>query len=57
MKLGGWTSLCFLLYWCRLELIIPVALTRAWAAQQKAFAKTFNISNVQTADISFDLSF
>ncbi|KAF8229651.1 hypothetical protein L208DRAFT_1123844, partial [Tricholoma matsutake] len=29
MKLGGWSSLCFLLYWHCLELIIPAAITHA----------------------------
>ncbi|KAF8919046.1 hypothetical protein CPB85DRAFT_1430197 [Mucidula mucida] len=39
MKLGGWTSMCFLIYWRRLEQIIPAALSRAWDAKIKAFAK------------------
>jgi hypothetical protein len=39
MKLGGWTSLCFLVYWRRLERVIPAAIARAWAAQQKEFAR------------------
>jgi len=43
MKLGGWTSLCFLLYWRRLELIIPAAITRVWEARRKEFAKNFNL--------------
>ncbi|KAJ7112521.1 hypothetical protein C8R44DRAFT_547323, partial [Mycena epipterygia] len=30
MKLGGWSSLCFLIYWRRLEKILPLAITRAW---------------------------
>ncbi|KAJ7286577.1 hypothetical protein C8J57DRAFT_1119187, partial [Mycena rebaudengoi] len=30
MKVGGWTSLCFLIYWRRLEQVIPLAITRAW---------------------------
>ncbi|KAJ7700117.1 hypothetical protein B0H17DRAFT_899702, partial [Mycena rosella] len=30
MKIGGWTSLCFLIYWRRLEQVIPLAITRAW---------------------------
>ncbi|KAJ7112156.1 hypothetical protein C8R44DRAFT_538812, partial [Mycena epipterygia] len=29
MKLGGWTSLCFLIYWRRLEKILPLAIIRA----------------------------
>jgi hypothetical protein len=42
MKLGGWTSLCFLVYWRRLERVIPTAIARAWAAQQKEFARAHN---------------
>ena len=53
MKLGGWTSLCFLLYWHHLELIIPLALTHAWETEQKAFAKKFNITNTGS-DMSFN---
>jgi hypothetical protein len=41
MKLGGWTSLCFLVYWRRLERVIP-AIARAWADQQKEFAQSHN---------------
>ncbi|KAF9455484.1 hypothetical protein BDZ94DRAFT_1286110 [Collybia nuda] len=44
MKLGGWSSLCFLLYWRRLELLIPSAISRAWAAQQAEFAQKNSIS-------------
>ncbi|KAJ7468087.1 hypothetical protein FB451DRAFT_1258048 [Mycena latifolia] len=32
MKLGCWSSLCFLIYWHRLEKILPLAITRAWDA-------------------------
>jgi hypothetical protein len=42
MKLGGWTSLCFLVYWRHLERIIPAAIARAWAAQQREFAQAHN---------------
>jgi hypothetical protein len=42
MKLGGWTSLCFLVYWRRLERVIPAAIARAWAEQQKEFARAHN---------------
>jgi hypothetical protein len=42
MKLGGWTSLCFLVYWHRLERVIPAAIARAWAEQQKEFARADN---------------
>lgn len=44
MKIGGWTSLCFMLYWRRLELIIPAAITRSWEARRKEFAKEFRIT-------------
>ncbi|KAE9398924.1 hypothetical protein BT96DRAFT_1105041, partial [Gymnopus androsaceus JB14] len=37
MKLGGWTSLCFLIYWRRLEQVLPAAITRAWASRIKEF--------------------
>ncbi len=39
MKIGGWSSMCFLIYWRRLEQIIPAALSRAWAQKRKEFAK------------------
>ncbi|KAJ7359317.1 hypothetical protein DFH08DRAFT_952472 [Mycena albidolilacea] len=42
MKLRGWTSLCFLVYWCRLKHVIPAAIVRAWAAQQKEFVQAHN---------------
>ncbi|KAH7870996.1 uncharacterized protein C8R40DRAFT_1162835 [Lentinula edodes] len=29
MKLGGWSSLCFLIYWRHLEQVLPAAITRA----------------------------
>ncbi|KAJ7270492.1 hypothetical protein C8J57DRAFT_1321918 [Mycena rebaudengoi] len=38
MKLGGWTSLCFLIYWRRLEKILPLAITHAWDARIRDFA-------------------
>ncbi|KAF7348151.1 hypothetical protein MSAN_01768000 [Mycena sanguinolenta] len=38
MKLGGWSSLCFLIYWRRLQLILPLAITRAWDARIREFA-------------------
>ncbi|KAF5378588.1 hypothetical protein D9615_007107 [Tricholomella constricta] len=38
MKLGGWSSLCFLLYWRRLDYLVPNAITRSWASQRLAFA-------------------
>ncbi|KAJ7627678.1 hypothetical protein DFH06DRAFT_1227832 [Mycena polygramma] len=33
MKVGGWTSLCFLIYWRRLEQVIPLAITKPWDAR------------------------
>ncbi|KAJ7934680.1 hypothetical protein B0H13DRAFT_2305464 [Mycena leptocephala] len=39
MKLGGWTSLCFLIYWRRLEQILPKAITRAWDERIAEFAR------------------
>ncbi|KAJ7775931.1 hypothetical protein DFH07DRAFT_951837 [Mycena maculata] len=37
MKLGGWTFLCFLIYWHRLE-ILPNRITGAWDARIKQVA-------------------
>ncbi|KAJ7136714.1 hypothetical protein C8R44DRAFT_868839 [Mycena epipterygia] len=39
MKLGGWMSLCFLIYWRRLEQILPLAITRAWDARIAEFTR------------------
>ncbi|KAF8993471.1 hypothetical protein BDZ89DRAFT_1150524 [Hymenopellis radicata] len=39
MKIGGWSSMCFLIYWRRLEQIIPAALSRAWAQKRKDLTK------------------
>jgi hypothetical protein len=38
-KIGGWTSLCFLIYWRRLEQIIPKAIATAWDKQIKEYAE------------------
>jgi hypothetical protein len=38
MKLGGWTSLCFLIYWRRLQSILPLAITHAWDVRIRGFA-------------------
>ncbi|KIY73464.1 DNA breaking-rejoining enzyme [Cylindrobasidium torrendii FP15055 ss-10] len=38
MKIGGWSSLCFLIYWRKLELIVPAALVKAWGSKRAAFA-------------------
>ncbi|KAJ7061833.1 hypothetical protein C8F01DRAFT_1252617 [Mycena amicta] len=40
MKLGGWSSLCFLIYWRRLEEILPAAITRAWDGRLREFAQS-----------------
>ncbi|KAF5368224.1 hypothetical protein D9615_010528 [Tricholomella constricta] len=43
MKLSGWSSLCFLLYWRRLDYLVPIAITRAWTARRNEFAQKFNL--------------
>ncbi|KAF9044670.1 hypothetical protein BDP27DRAFT_1155655, partial [Rhodocollybia butyracea] len=35
MKIGGWTSLCFLIYWRRLEQVIPQAIARAMQSESR----------------------
>ena len=45
MKIGGWTSLCFLIYWCRLEQVIPLAITQTWDSKVKEFARKFRLAN------------
>ncbi|KAJ7717835.1 hypothetical protein DFH07DRAFT_973470 [Mycena maculata] len=40
MKLGGWTSLCFLIYCRCLEQILPRNIIAAWTARIKAFASS-----------------
>jgi hypothetical protein len=52
MKVGGWTSLCFLIYWRRLEQVIPLAITRAWDAQIRAFASSQGIQH-DIVDVNF----
>ena len=41
MKIGKWSSLCFLIYWHPLEQIIPSAVTQSWDAKNKEFGKKF----------------
>ena len=41
MKIGGWSSLCFLIYWHPLEQIILLAVTQSWDAKKKKFRKKF----------------
>lgn len=38
MKLGGWSSLCFLIYWRRLEQLIPTQIADTWARPIQDFA-------------------
>ena len=45
MKIGGWTSLCFLIYWRRLEQVIPLAITQTWDSKVKEFARKFRLAN------------
>ncbi|KAJ7252656.1 hypothetical protein C8J57DRAFT_1519967 [Mycena rebaudengoi] len=44
MKLSGWTSLCFLIYWRRLKCILPLNITRAWDTRIREFAPQFSVS-------------
>lgn len=44
MKIGGWSSLCFLIYWCRLEQIIPLAITRSWDSNISNFARAHGLN-------------
>jgi hypothetical protein len=53
MKVGGWTSLCFLIYWRRLEQVIPLAITRVWDAQIRTFAAVHGIQH-DVLDINLD---
>ncbi|KAJ7263686.1 hypothetical protein B0H12DRAFT_1201254 [Mycena haematopus] len=53
MKLGGWTSLCFLIYWRRLAQILPLAITRAWDNRIREFA-TAHGHPVGTDSLSFE---
>ncbi|KAE9397068.1 DNA breaking-rejoining enzyme [Gymnopus androsaceus JB14] len=53
MKLGGWTSLCFLIYWRRLEQVLPAAITRAWAARIKEFTLR-NGLNSDVVELDFE---
>ncbi|KAF7323828.1 hypothetical protein MKEN_00604100 [Mycena kentingensis (nom. inval.)] len=45
MKIGGWTSTCFLIYWRKLEKIIPLHLSRAWSITPDDFAKKHKLPN------------
>ncbi|KAI5822087.1 hypothetical protein K523DRAFT_318639 [Schizophyllum commune Tattone D] len=49
MQKGGWTSLCFLTYWRRLDLVIPTEIARAWSVLRDRFAHEHHIQ----ADTTF----
>ncbi|KAJ7084922.1 hypothetical protein C8R44DRAFT_894032 [Mycena epipterygia] len=53
MKLGGWTSLCFLIYWRRLEQILPDRITSAWASRFKHFASSHGLPH-DSGSLNFD---
>nr|GAT53462.1 predicted protein [Mycena chlorophos] len=53
MKLGGWSSLCFLVYWRRLEQILPAAITRAWQSRIVEFAR----GHGHPLDVDLDAAF
>jgi hypothetical protein len=53
MKLSGWTSLCFVIYWQCLERNLPLHITRGWDARIREFARTHNHSFDVDA-LSFD---
>ncbi|KAF7311173.1 hypothetical protein MKEN_01018500 [Mycena kentingensis (nom. inval.)] len=52
MKIGGWTLTCFLIYWRKLEKIIPLHISRAWTTTPDAFAKKHRLPN-DVSDIQF----
>ena len=51
MKIGGWSSLCFLIYWRRLEQIISLSLSCSWDSQIKEIARKFGHSENVDDDI------
>jgi hypothetical protein len=53
MKLGRWTSLCFLIYWRRLECVIPLAIARAWDKPIAEFTQTHGLASDATS-LNFD---
>ncbi|KAE9406907.1 hypothetical protein BT96DRAFT_810340 [Gymnopus androsaceus JB14] len=57
MKIGGWTSLCFLIYWRRLEQVIPLAVARAMhmESHMRAFASSHSLP-FTAEDLDFNLS-
>jgi hypothetical protein len=53
-KIGGWTSLCFLIYWRHLEQVIPAAITRAWDGQIDEFAQRQGLPNGHSLETLID---
>lgn len=43
MKLGGWSSLCFLIYWRRLQAVLPSQITSSWSARIANFSSTHSL--------------
>ncbi|KAF5386015.1 hypothetical protein D9615_002211 [Tricholomella constricta] len=43
MKLGGWSSLCFLTYWRRLNFLVPSAIIRTWEDNHRHFAEKHHL--------------
>jgi hypothetical protein len=54
MEPGGWTSLCFLTYWQRLEQIIPDRITTAWKSRIHTFASAHG--HPPDTHLSFDVN-
>jgi hypothetical protein len=49
MKLGGWSSLCFLLYWRRISMLVSTVISKAWNKEQEEFIRNHNLhGNLQT---------
>lgn len=57
MKIGGWTLLCFLIYWRHLKRVIPLAIAQAMQSEScmRAFASSHSLP-FTAEDLDFDLS-
>ena len=53
MKLGRWTSLCFLIYWWCLEQILLGRITKAWDTRIRDFASVHG-HLYDSSSLSFD---
>ncbi|KAJ7159705.1 hypothetical protein C8R46DRAFT_1287259 [Mycena filopes] len=53
MKIGGWTSTCFLIYWRKLESVMLVALARAWSKHKAAFMAQHSLVDEDDLEIEF----